>query len=102
VVLHLEGEPLSIEDQDKGLFLIDGTWRYSERMFDSLSPPFEIRSLPSHYQTAYPRKQEDCIDPTRGLASVEALYIAYQILGRDPSGLLDHYHWKDQFLDSLS
>ena len=57
------------------------------------------RSLPGHFVTAYPRKQEDCPDPERGLASVEALYIAHQILGHDTEGLLEHYHWKEKFLE---
>lgn len=100
VVLALDAPPLSTKDADKHLFLIDGTWRYAEKMFASLPEPFEKRSLP-HVQTAYPRRQPDCEDPTRGLASVEALYLAYLITGRDPSGLLDHYHFKERFLTQL-
>ena len=101
VVLAMDGPTLTPTDCDKGIFLIDGTWKYAEKMFHSLPEPFETRSLPSGYRTAYPRKQEDCEDPTRGLASVEALYIAYQILGRNTDGLLDHYHWKVDFLIKL-
>jgi len=97
IVLTMEAEPLTINDKDKGIFLIDGTWRYVEKMFNSLEFAFEKRSLPKA-KTAYPRRQEDCSDPSRGLASVEALYLAYVILERDPSGLLDHYYWKEQFL----
>lgn len=97
LVLTMEGPPLKKEDHEKGLFLIDGTWRHAALMLRSLKGPYEQRSLPP-IQTAYPRKQEDCPDPTRGLATVEALYIAYTILGRDTSGLLDHYHWKEEFL----
>jgi rRNA small subunit aminocarboxypropyltransferase len=59
---------------------------------------FQVRSLPAHFQTAYPRRQNDCSDPTRGLASVEALFIAYKILNRESQGLLDNYYWKDAFL----
>lgn len=95
VVLAINAPPLSKEDAAKGIFLIDGTWRYAEKMLRVLKPPFEVRSLPTSAKTAYPRRQEvSC-----GLASCEALYLAYQILGRDPSGLLDHYQWKEQFLD---
>ncbi len=106
VLLTLDAPPLSREDAHLGLFLIDGTWRYADTMFRQLKKPhlFEKRSLPSHYHTAYPRRQDDCSEPSRGLASVEALYLAYQLLGRDPAGLLDHYHWKEEFLkhnDSL-
>lgn len=102
VVLALDAPPLVEEDRDLGLFLIDGTWRYAEKMFASLPRPFAVRSLPPFLRTAYPRRQEDCIDPTRGLASVEALYASYAILKRDTEGLLDHYHWKQQFLEGIN
>jgi hypothetical protein len=39
-------------------------------------------------------------DPDNGLASIEALYLAYHILGRPTAGLLDHYHWADAFLEA--
>lgn len=100
VVLALDAPLLTKEDRDKGIFLIDGTWRYAKKMFESLEAPFETRSLPP-LKTAYPRRQEDCVDPSRGLASVEALFLAYHILGRETSSLLDHYHWKDSFLSQL-
>lgn len=102
ILLDMDSKPLTVNDDEKGLFILDGTWRYAERMYENT--PFlenlERRSIPSHFQTAYPRKQEDCPDPTRGLASVEALWISYFILGRDPTGLLDFYHWKEKFLIS--
>jgi len=98
IVLALDAPLLTEKDTEKGIFLIDGTWRYAEKMFTSLTPPFELRSLPATCQTAYPRRQKDCLDPTRGLASVEALYLAYHILGRNTEGLLDHYYWKEEFL----
>lgn len=96
VVLAVDGKELSKEDSDKGIFLVDGTWRYAEKMLPTLGDLIEKRSLPKTL-TAYPRKQE--IED--GLASVEALYLAYLILGRDPKGLLDHYHWKEEFLNGL-
>lgn len=103
ILLTLKAPPLTQEDAHLGLLLIDGTWRYAEKMLHSLDPsiPFVERSLPAHIRTAYPRRQEGCSDPERGLASVEALYAAYCILGRDPSGLLDNYHWKESFLEAL-
>jgi pre-rRNA-processing protein TSR3 len=101
VVLSLEAPPLTKEDAHLGLFLIDGTWRYAQKMHTSLPKPYHERSLPA-VATAYPRRQDDCIDPTRGLASVEALYLSYLILGRDPSGLLDHYHWKEPFIENVA
>ncbi len=97
VILTMDAPELSCDDQDKGLFLVDGTWNYAEKMLKNI-PLLEKRSLPSQYKTAYPRKQTGCPDPETGLASVEALYISYQILHRDPAGLLDHYYWKEEFL----
>lgn len=101
ILLALDAPLLSKEDRDKGLFIVDATWRYAQTMIDNV-PGLEVlerRSLPNHYKTAYPRRQDDCPDPERGLASVEAIYIAYHIMGHDPSGLLDNYHWKDKFLE---
>ena len=57
-----------------------------------------VSSLPLGYKTAYPRRQ----DEERGLASIEALYIAYRVLGWETEGLLDHYHWRDEFLKQFS
>ncbi len=103
VLLALDAPPLTKEDKNLGIFLIDGTWRYAKTMFESLKKPhlFETRSLPAGFQTAYPRRQDENVDEKGGLASVEALFLAYQILGRNTDGLLDHYHWKTPFLASL-
>lgn len=93
VVLGVDGPTLTEADRDQGLVLIDGTWRYAEVMGRKVGD-VEWRSLPLGYQTAYPRRQ----DEERGLASVEALYIAYRVLGWETEGLLDHYHWREEFL----
>jgi len=100
ILLTIHAPPLTATDNMYGIFLIDATWKYAQTMFQQLEKPplFQERSLPNGFHTAYPRRQEDCSDPTRGLASVEALYIAYRILGRDATGLLDHYYWKEAFL----
>lgn len=97
--LSLDGEVLSSKDADKGLFLIDATWRYAKRMHEAIPfPKKSLRSLPFDFKTAYRRRQSDCDDPERGLSSIEALYVAYRILGRDYSKLLSHYYWRDDFL----
>ena len=100
VLLTLDAPCLSLKDTNYGLFLIDATWRYAQTIFKNLPQPhrFIARSLPSHFQTAYPRKQDDCSDPQRGLASIEALFLAYYILGRDPKGILDFYYCKKLFI----
>ena len=64
-----------------------------ERDFRDVPP----RSLHG-YRTAYPRRSKRNTDPDEGLASVEALFLAYHILGRPTHGLLDHYRWAEEFL----
>jgi pre-rRNA-processing protein TSR3 len=99
-LLAIEAPVLSEADKELGIFLIDGTWRYAKLMEKQYPQPhlLQRRSLPPGFRTAYPRKQSDCPDPCRGLASVEALYLAYALLGRQTEGLLDHFHWREDFL----
>jgi pre-rRNA-processing protein TSR3 len=96
VRLAAEGPPLSAADAGHGLLLLDGSWRWAASMTRDFAdvPP---RSL-SGYVTAYPRVSKRGTDPDNGLASVEALYAAYRILGRPTDGLLDHYRWAEEFV----
>ena len=102
-LLTLDAPPLTKADCELGIFLIDGTWRYAELMQRQLPHPhlFQRRSLPPGFCTAYPRRQEDCPEPSNGLASVEALFLAYSLLGRSTDGILDHFYWKEKFLSNL-
>jgi pre-rRNA-processing protein TSR3 len=96
VRLAAEGPRLSSADRSAGLLLLDGSWRWAATMTHDFEvvPP---RSL-SGYVTAYPRVSKLGTDPDNGLASVEALFIAYHVLGRPTDGLLDHYRWREDFL----
>jgi pre-rRNA-processing protein TSR3 len=96
VRLGIGGKPLSPDDANRGLLLLDGTWRLAARM-EPFYSQLEVRSLPP-IQTAYPRKSAVYDDPQQGLATIEALYAGLRILGRDTESLLDQYHWKDNFL----
>jgi pre-rRNA-processing protein TSR3 len=100
IVLDVEGEELSEKDNTSGILLLDGTWRLAEKMQKNISQLEGLvkRSIPAGFKTAYPRRQDDCPDPDAGLASIEALYIAYLAAKRPTEGLFDDYHWKDQFL----
>ena len=96
VRLAADGPELSAADAACGLLLLDSSWRWlvpMSRKFLDVPP----RSLHG-YQTAYPRRSKLFEDPVNGLASVEALVLAYHILGRPIAGLLDHYRWADEFL----
>jgi pre-rRNA-processing protein TSR3 len=103
-LLTLNAPVLEESDRNLGIFLIDGTWNYAGVMERQLPKPhrFERRSLPTYFLTAYPRRQEDCADPARGLASVEALYLVYLRLGRNTEGLLDRYYWREEFVKKNS
>lgn len=95
VRLAAEGPPLTADDRQCGILLLDGSWRWAgsmTRAFLDVAP----RSLHG-YRTAYPRVSRQGTDPDNGLASVEALFVAYHILGRPTEGLLDHYRWADEF-----
>jgi pre-rRNA-processing protein TSR3 len=97
VRLAADGPPLGPDDRERGILLLDGSWRRADEMtraFEHVAP----RSL-SGYVTAYPRVSKLGTDPDNGLASIEALYIAYRLLGRPTTGLLDHYHWAERFLE---
>lgn len=96
VRLGLGGDLLGPADRDRGLLVLDGTWRLAERMV----PPFAhlpVRSL-WRWQTAYPRQSKLFDDPSAGLATIEALYAAFVQMSRSTKGLLESYLWKDRFL----
>jgi pre-rRNA-processing protein TSR3 len=95
--LAADGPELSDADGASGILLLDGSWRSADKMathFHAVAP----RSLHG-WKTAYPRVSKRGTDPDNGLASIEALFIAYHILRRPAQGLLDHYHWAAHFLE---
>lgn len=96
VRLAAEGPALTVDDAGSGILLLDGSWRWAGAMTQAFAhvPPRSLRG----YRTAYPRVSKLGTDPDNGLASIEALYVAYRILGRSTEGLLDHYHWASEFL----
>lgn len=103
VLLAFDGEPLSPADCSLGLFVVDATWRLAEKICQNTPVVSQLvrRSLPTWVKTAYPRRQPDCTDPERGLASAEAIFTAYHLMGRQTDGILDHYHWREPFLEQF-
>ena len=95
VRLGIGGPVLSEADKDCGLLVLDGSWKLAARMEPSYSH-LPVRSLPP-IETAYPRVSKVFNDPTGGLATIEAVYAALKLLGRDVTGLLDDYYWADEF-----
>jgi pre-rRNA-processing protein TSR3 len=102
ILLSLDTEEeLSVQDGAMGLLLLDATWRYAYKMSEQIDFPLNLRKkrLPPHLKTAYPRRQQDCLDPSLGMASIEAIACAYALMGRSLEGLLDSYYWKDSFIE---
>lgn len=95
--LGIGGEVLSEADAESGLFVLDGTWKLAEKMEPTYAH-LPIRTLPP-IKTAYPRTSKIFEDPSGGLATVEAVYAALRIMNRSVDGLLDEYHWKNEFLE---
>lgn len=97
-LLAVDAPELSPADAERPLLLLDSTWRLLPQLMDALDGTPVPRSLPVNTVTAYPRKSKLSADPTRGLASVEALYLARRLLGDDDPSLLAFYYWRDTFL----
>ena len=98
VRLGFAGPVIGPDDVDRGLLILDGTWRLAAAMErDYADVP--VRSLPD-LQTAYPRVSKTFADPHGGLATIEALYAAYALMGRDTDGIFDGYHWAKEFLEA--
>src|SRR6202030_3732590 len=94
--LAAEGPPLSPADEGAGGLLLDGSWRGAGAVAGGFLavPPRWLAGG----KTAYPRVSKQGTDPDNGLASIEALFLAYHILGRPTEGLLDHYRWGEEVL----
>jgi pre-rRNA-processing protein TSR3 len=88
---------LTPSDAERGLVILDGTWRYAATMERDYAD-IPVRSL-GPWQTAYPRTSKLFEDPAAGLATIEALVAAYLQMGRTIDGLLDHYQWRERFLE---
>lgn len=100
VRLGMGGPQISKADATSGLLVLDGTWRLAEKM----EPAYEelpVRSLPL-WETAYPRVSKQFDDPESGLATIEAIFIAYHLMGYETAGLLDGYYWAADFLKQNS
>jgi rRNA small subunit aminocarboxypropyltransferase len=98
LLLAPEAPVLSPADAGRPLLLLDANWRHAEKMRKAVEP-VEARSIPPDWKTAYPRRSKMHQDPDTGLATVEALFAAFCILGCRDDSLLRFYPWKDAFLE---
>jgi pre-rRNA-processing protein TSR3 len=97
VLLDPAGELLTEADGGRDLLLVDCSWRRVPQLLRTVEGRLFRRRLPA-WETAYPRRSKTFEDPARGLASVEALYVASVVLGEPRPELLDEYRWREEFL----
>lgn len=101
LLLAVDAPPLSAADAGAPLLLLDSTWRWLPWLQRCVVGTPTARSIPGDLRTAYPRTSKVFADPARGLASIEALYVARALLGDDDPTLLAGYHWRNEFLAQL-
>jgi pre-rRNA-processing protein TSR3 len=97
VLLHPDGAELGSADRGRGLLLIDCAWRRVPSLLRTVDGVLHHRRLEG-FTSAYPRRSKTHSDPARGLASVEALFVAALVLGESRPELLAHYRWREAFL----
>lgn len=97
LLLAPDAPPLTAADAGRPLLLLDANWRHAVKMRKAIEP-VEARSIPPGWRTAYPRRSKIHVDPETGLATVEALFAAFCILGHRDDSLLRLYAWRDEFL----
>jgi pre-rRNA-processing protein TSR3 len=100
-LLAVDAPELTVEDRGRPLLVLDSTWRWLPALEKCVIGEPVRRSIPRGVRSAYPRTSRLFEDPEGGLASVEAVYVARRILGDDDPGLLDGYHWREEFLAGL-
>lgn len=100
ILLEVGAPALTEADAGRGLILLDGNWKHVPRLRQRVTGNPLPRSLPP-VPTAYPRRNAEGVDPSEGLATVEALYLALRLLGRDDPSLLAGYHWREEFLGNV-
>jgi pre-rRNA-processing protein TSR3 len=102
-LLHVNGEDLSQipAGSFRSLGLIDCTWKKVPGVLQRLEKPLpRLVSFPAGFATAYPRRNQEGLDPGEGLATIEPLFIASAFLGFWDETLLEKYYFKQDFLTS--
>jgi pre-rRNA-processing protein TSR3 len=103
ILLHPEGTPLDQLTQLRGtvqtVAAIDCVWRRLDPILRRLRKPLpQAVGIPDGFVTAYPRRSKMTVDPTGGLATIEALFIAAAFIGTWDESLLKEYFSADEFL----
>lgn len=96
-LLEIDAPTISPADADRPVLLLDSTWHLLPKIRRKVYGDFVPRALPPNILTAYPRVSKMHQDP-HGLATVEALYAALQMMGTPDREILNGYLFGEKFL----
>jgi pre-rRNA-processing protein TSR3 len=102
ILLHPQGLPLHNFVDSRPTIgrvaAIDCIWRRLEPILQRIHAPQIQVSIPDGFVSAYPRVSKRDYDPSGGLATIEALFIAAAFLGHWDLTLLREYFFAEKFL----
>ncbi len=103
ILLHPEGLALNEFVKSKPairrLAAVDCVWRRLDPILQVIHAPQSRVSIPAGFVTAYPRVSKKDFDPSGGLATIEALFIAAAFLGHWDVSMLREYFFAEKFLE---
>jgi len=96
IVLSLDGSPLTYDDRDSPIILIDARWKYAKRILRQMETPgITTKRKIIGLRTGYPRKDA----PEDALSSLEALFSTLWTFGHYNPAILADYYWRKDFLE---
>ncbi len=103
ILLHPEGlalnEFVASKPAIRRLAAVDCIWRRLDPILQVIHAPPSRVSIPAGFVTAYPRVSKKDFDPSGGLATIEALFIAGAFLGHWDVSMLREYFFAEKFLE---
>jgi pre-rRNA-processing protein TSR3 len=104
VLLHTEGPSIDQTElfQSKlcqSIAVIDCNWKRVDEIMALVPEPIPPKvCIPEGFITAYPRRNKEGSDPSQGLATIEAIFIAAALMGTTDYSLLKEYYFGADFL----
>jgi len=104
VLLHHQGRCLTELRNTlgpiSGIATVDCVWRRLDDLIGRIKGELPILArIPDGFVTAYPRRSVNNTDPTGGLATIEAIFVAAALLGNWDVSLLSEYYFGRRFVE---
>lgn len=103
ILLHHQGECITELKKSlgevQGIASIDCVWHRLDGLINRIAgvkPAFA--RIPDGFETVYPRHNRHGKDPSKGLATIEAIFIGAALIGRWDVSLLSKYYFAEKFL----